>query len=1043
MMRSNNNGAWLALGLVGLAAGAAALQQRSGSRSSHPTGSCSCCGISVSGSLDKGDDDDGDAEGESAEARGTFLLRNRFDAVNAFALAAEDAVELRDKRDAFLEVYEPYLDSLSQEQRFAEAERQGEVLRWVFQISKLVDQGGEPPRLTGQVSPQIYVAAKSDSKATRIAKALTEDPNKVFPKDTLGAPQIEELRAFTRRHSKQQIKASKELAAQKRLLRDAIALAYQDYYLNLLLTGRAWSLAILDGYVNLNRFAVQGGRNQAGQSFGFPDYLDEDEVGLERLAPKAAYESVRSAYEAERKRDQALMQAGNPGLLLLRTPEVAGRLPLALGRDRRLPVYAKGGGRTLFTDMKIKIYTDVKVSSSTLSFGEGQEALRAAFDVEADKAADRSLLGGVYPIIEKAHRNRANKEEEKKAEDADVINNELNDGESVPQVFMYAPVSKNGRREESRVALFFVAENGTMYFDYGTLRVPLLTKTSKMSSPSFGLPAGLATEGGTCPARSFGQKMVRAKQKTAMVVEQDLRALEQIQAQLGAGPIKRGGALTQAQAQRLARVERLISQMPVKQGKRAPSAYSKSGIAALIRHLRAKVASLKEEYETFKAKLICDRCYAMGANYGYANNMIAQEARRRWIIGLASEAGSKEQTSLKLAANLALMVASYAKDGRHPDRNIQEIGVWKGGEITYAASGGRAPCLPTTLRLQMSAAILRPEQREALDLGGVASNSMPQLQSELLNLDNKPVTDTLAYFKRAGVTDNKVCGFFRIHDSGDFGVADQTFSYIQGWSMAASVLPYVQFWAPTRTWATMVPRSRLSDPLEKQRDALMMNEIGPTLEHPEARMPIPAKQRLVQAQLPQAERIDVTPVVPGAPLKTYRLLNKQQGSAAIRGLQGITPVAQLRVADPSADPLAKAPGESGVQNIELDQAGGKVVSLFKSYLKPLRALSRNANFALRPSTLYVTKARMVGGKALSTGQSSNIPFINDLSAGSGVVEKADGKAYPEVYDMRGIQAYACPVYTKDESGKEAKSCRDAHCRACWLAQNLPVFYGAH
>ena len=306
------------------------------------------------------------------------------------------------------------------------------------------------------------------------------------------------------------------------------------------------------------------------------------------------------------------------------------------------------------------------------------------------------------------------------------------------------------------------------------------------------------------------------------------------------------------------------------------------------------------------------------------------------------------------------------------------------------------------------------------------------------------MADTLAYFKRAGVTDNKVCGFFRIHDSGDFGVADQTFSYIQGWSMAASVLPYVQFWAPTRTWATMVQKSKLSDPLEKQRDALMMNEIGPTLEHPDAQMPISAQQRLaLQAKLLPEERINATPVIPGAPLKTYRLLKRQQGSAAIRGLQGITPASQLRVADPSADPLAKSPGESGVQNIELDGASGKVVSLSKPYLKELRPLSRNANFALRPSTLYVTKARMVRGKALSTGQSANIPFISGLSAGSGVVEKADGKAYPDVYDMRGIQAYACPVYTKDENGNEAKSCRDAHCRACWLAQNLPVFYGAH
>ena len=43
-------------------------------------------------------------------------------------------------------------------------------------------------------------------------------------------------------------------------------------------------------------------------------------------------------------------------------------------------------------------------------------------------------------------------------------------------------------------------------------------------------------------------------------------------------------------------------------------------------------------------------------------------------------------------------------------------------------------------------------------------------------------------------------------------------------------------------------------------------------------------------------------------------------------------------------------------------------------------------------------------------------------------------------------AYQCPVYTLQEVDgklKEAKSCHEANCRACWVLRDLPIFYGAH
>ena len=112
-------------------------------------------------------------------------------------------------------------------------------------------------------------------------------------------------------------------------------------------------------------------------------------------------------------------------------------------------------------------------------------------------------------------------------------------------------------------------------------------------------------------------------------------------------------------------------------------------------------------------------------------------------------------------------------------------------------------------------------------------------------------------------------------------------------------------------------------------------------------------------------------------------------------------------------------------------------------LATLAQIAALPNFTLRPSSLYVRR---------TLSAPIAIPFVSGLSAGSGVAAKlAETGDYPVMNDTRGVRAYQCPVYTKmsfEQDGgkiveKEAKSCRTANCRACWLAKELPVFYGAH
>jgi hypothetical protein len=483
-------------------------------------------------------------------------------------------------------------------------------------------------------------------------------------------------------------------------------------------------------------------------------------------------------------------------------------------------------------------------------------------------------------------------------------------------------------RKGQRVSIFFIAQAGSQYFPYGLSRIPLLTATTKMSSPSFGLPAGLKTDGGTCPARMVAQRAFRSTK------------------------VGEGGST--------------------------------------VAH----------------REVICDRCYAMGANYGYANNMIAQEGRSVWIRQIIKPNAGSPYDPSQLPGLLASMVASYALHGGGGGRSQQEIGRWNGSSLEYSSGKIKAPKAveQTSLRLELDRPVLRKEQYTRAGLG-------------LTNFTK--ISTTSEWFKAMKTPKDAVAGFFRIHDSGDFGIGIQ---YMDAWAKTFRMLPYVQFWAPTRMWAMVMDAKIIeASPERKRFRDLFMQEFVPGKKH--------------SSGLPM--------------IKTFRL--RKAGSSNLS--------TDIKKQQPQPVPVNASPGEAGTQDASLDKALNRQVTFNKANISDsptqgLRFAASPPNIAMRPSGLYVTRPELAPGvklaksakptedEVISTGSSSNIPYIEGLSAGSGVVAALKG-VYPKVYDMRGIQAYACPVYTKDESGKEAKSCREAKCRACWLAQNLPVFYGAH
>ena len=524
-----------------------------------------------------------------------------------------------------------------------------------------------------------------------------------------------------------------------------------------------------------------------------------------------------------------------------------------LKRDARFSVYGKGENLYTGVTFQLVLSASSKLQAPELLSGDAvpmvlPETKRTSKSVEAEDEQNKEIA----ELLEDA------------GDEADA--RMLRDMKGMP----YLRMKKGGQT----VGLYFVADIGSMYFSRGMQLVPLLTTTSKMASPSFGIPAGRMLEGGTCPGA-------------------DIKAQDAI--------AKLGG----------------------------------------------------------EERRICTVCYATGANYGYANNMTQQEARRLWVVQLLKSSGSEA-----CGYNLAAMIEAYARHTRHTDRKNQEIGVWDGEGIVVP---GRAP------------------------KKGVPKYADPT-PLQISRLNGKPVpNDTRAFFRDRSTPNGSVTGFFRIHDSGDFGVDPKSYSigvYTDAWRIAASMLPNVFFWAPSRVW---VARRSLGNITEDQRKWYDRN--------------------LAAAQNASRGR------------RIYET----------RAFMAVGSANQLGVVE--AIPAGTSPGEDTLENRATDEACRMVNVPSERQTEALKALAELTNFTLRPSGLYIKRAE---------NEPVVIPVVEGM-VGSGVAAQIAPNTYPSMIDTNGVAAWQCPVYTAQAElgGKEAKSCRAANCRACWLAKDLPVFYGAH
>jgi hypothetical protein len=510
--------------------------------------------------------------------------------------------------------------------------------------------------------------------------------------------------------------------------------------------------------------------------------------------------------------------------------------------------------------------------------------------------------------------------------------------------------------------LFNISDSGRMnaQFQQGQSEVALFSKTSKMSAPSFSLPAGNPQAGGTC---------IMAAKDPETGQEMDLT--------------------------------------------------------------------------------ICNKCYATNNNYTYASSVYSTSVRLGWVNECLDKRNLSSQKG-SLADKLTAAIIAYAvlsTDGEYDffdskKKVIVEQLNPKTGKKQQVKRSAKKLLKDQKGRQTMEIGVWDAAAKKIQTPSGglkkkMYANTTPILRGAVSGMTYKTTAD---FFADTLGSDGSgtICGFFRIHDAGDFTVLRQN-SYIEAWNEIAANLPHVMFWAPTRVWATNKKTSKADR--SWLRNCLRW---GAALE--------PQGSRSLRRKLAAGLAGTIK-----ARIANYLIVKTEDDPEECSDI-----IETLVEIEDSGG--ANTPGESGGRLKETGQNNMMVNYVPNpATVNRLRRGAQLDNYSIRPSSLYVK----------TSTNPAFIPSVSGLDAGSGVNKiwrgeaserelKANGidpKSYVPVFSCDGQQAYQCPVYSKsvvlDANNKpvpdgkggvemaEAASCQAAGCRACWLWPNIPITYGAH
>lgn len=224
---------------------------------------------------------------------------------------------------------------------------------------------------------------------------------------------------------------------------------------------------------------------------------------------------------------------------------------------------------------------------------------------------------------------------------------------------------------------------------------------------------------------------------------------------------------------------------------------------------QGKAGGMRKKGKTY----ICDGCYSLEGNYIFPNVALAQAGRLAWVL----QHLERDDSGLGLAEELAAAITDYAINGTLSGgseglatRLVTELGVFRNGQLV----------VPVELPGIRDRRFMPVETPLPVSITGFAStNEMRRAE---------------------GVPEGAVCGFFRIHDSGDFGLSADPklwLAYVRAWVEVARRLPHVKFWVPTRMWKwkqISVSLSGATPNLTVRSSALHVGDPAPSIQGLEA-----------------------------------------------------------------------------------------------------------------------------------------------------------------------------------------------------------------
>ncbi len=337
------------------------------------------------------------------------------------------------------------------------------------------------------------------------------------------------------------------------------------------------------------------------------------------------------------------------------------------------------------------------------------------------------------------------------------------------------PALHFGGRDGRGCGVVLFAFDGSVSLWPGVARVPFLTETSKMSAPSFSLPAGAQASGGTCQSAA-------------------IRSFDPCQPNICAMCYALAGNYQQPSTAlpamvRLEWVRQLIDRDPT--GKLLGQRFA-AGISSYARWGTGGERG-KQEIGVWNGTEIVR---GTGRRVGVFPTRLASRKHPKRLMRLVTNKIAERMGDMSVAPRAVSEWVTGARfaSNRVPGGKIRDGSIRLSPQTvapdSYRFDSGRFRTA-SFLKMAKAGQVVGATCERIFQVGQANAGTPVSLGA----------SSTKTIFR--GRAKGEVAGFFRIHDAGDVSVgrgASGAAAYLAAWIECARLLPGVYFWQPTRAW---------------------------------------------------------------------------------------------------------------------------------------------------------------------------------------------------------------------------------------------------